>query len=128
MTASESIQLRDLTGTGDKTGVRFTHGRREAVDVVARRGRRSSEAKRAGGLHAFGAQSSVELACILGGSEASPAVDGLVATRPGSLPHPFGASSSRRVGPPNKAPEPTSLLVTIRASARLAPSSAVAHL
>jgi hypothetical protein len=29
---------------------------------------------------------------------------------------------------PNKSPEPTSLLVTIRADARLAPSSAVAHL
>jgi hypothetical protein len=29
---------------------------------------------------------------------------------------------------PNQAPEPTSLLVTIRADARLAPSSAVAHL
>jgi hypothetical protein len=128
MRASESIRFRGLAGTGDKTGVRFLRGLREAGGVAARRGREFSNVYHGGGRHAFEAASSLRLSCILGMSEASTAVAALVATRPGSLPHPFGASSPRRVGPPNKAPEPTPLLVTVRAFARPAPSSVVAHL
>jgi hypothetical protein len=128
MRASESIRFRGLAGTVVMAGVRFLRGLREAVDVVARRGRGSAEAKRAGGRHAFGAASSLQLSCIPGKSEACTAIAALVATRPGSLFHRFGASFPRRVGPPNKAPEPTPLLVTVRAFARPAPSSVVAHL
>ena len=36
MTASESIRPRGVAGTGDKTGMRFQHGRREAVAAYAR--------------------------------------------------------------------------------------------
>jgi hypothetical protein len=128
MRASESIRFRGLAGTGDKTGVRFLRGLREAVGVAARRDRGFSNTQHAGGRHAFGAASSLQLSCILGMSEASTAVAALVATRPGSVPYRFGASFLRRVGPPNKAPEPTSLLVTIRAGARSAPATVVAHL
>jgi hypothetical protein len=128
MTASESIRLRGLAGTVDKTGVRFLRGLREAFVVAARRDRGLSDMRHADGRHASAAASFVELACILRGSEASPAVDSLAATRPVPLSHRFAAAFLRRVGPPNKAPEPTPLLVTIRACARLAPSSVVAHL
>jgi hypothetical protein len=128
MTASESIRLRGLAGTGNKTGVRILRGLREAGGVAARRDRGFSDMTHADGRHALGAASSLQLSCILGKSAASTAVAPLVATRPVSLPYRFAASFLRRVGPPNKAPEPTPLLVTIRAFARLAPSSVVAHL
>jgi hypothetical protein len=128
MTASESIRLRGLAGTGDRTGVRFLHGWREAAAVEADRGREFSDVYHGGGRHAFRAASSLQLSCILGGSKASTGIAALVATRPGSLYHRFAAFFPRRVGPPNKAPEPTPMSVTDRADARSAPATVVAHL
>jgi hypothetical protein len=128
MRASESIRFRGWAGMNCAAAIRFRQGQRRAAAVAGDRGRDFSNVYHGGGRHAFGAASSLQLSCVLGKSEASTAVAALVATRPVSLPYRFGATSLRRVGPPNKAPEPTPLLVTIRASARLAPSSAVAHL
>jgi hypothetical protein len=128
MTASESIRFRGLAGTGDKTGVRFMHGRREAVAVAADRGREFSDVDHDGGRHAGRTVSSVQSARGPSGPEAPAAISALGATRRHLLSRQFGTFPFRRLGPPNKAPEPTITSVTSPAFAGAAPAAIVAHL
>jgi hypothetical protein len=128
MTASVSIRVRGLAGTDDQAGVRCWHGRRKAAAIAADRGREFSDGKHRGARHACGTASSVGPACVSSGPEASGPDSAVGTPRRDSFPGQFEAFSFRRIGPPNKAPEPTPPLVTIRAFARLAPSGVVAHL
>ena len=139
MRASESIRLCSLAGMNPENGKGFVFGQREAALIEADRDREFSDTKIGGEQPACESTFSVEIARTLPRPGDQSAMNALGTIRGDSFSGRFAASFLRRIGPPNKTPEPTttsvmpraiadSILIARLAGARVTPAVVVAHL